>query len=371
MDYAGYANHNHPGLSQTRHQPLQLQAGEFILSMLASNKHTEFGITSMLPQVQCLINEALKSYSEKLKNELSHNEEAQAIIKSIEVPNIFKGLTTSSGQTPFFIKKFGLVAPKTIQLPSYPRKEFGRHKTGKEQTFKRQTYIYIPFLEQLNQLLNVKEFVDEIFLSSEEISRPGTYTKYQDGLKYKTSEFFRNHPRALRIVLYLNEVQVCNPLDSKTHKLVLVYFTLLNLPPSFRSSLKSIYLVAIFYAEQVADYDINEILRHFCEELSKLENGVNLLLIRGAIEVYGALVAIAADNLASHQYGGFKAAFSRGFRKCRTCLALGEDIQNKFCDSEFEHRSIENHKQQCQQLSSGIQKKIILLIIIAFISFFR
>ena len=325
--------------------------------MLASNKHTEFGITSMLPQVQCLINEALKSYSEKLKNVLSHNEEAQAIIESIEVPNIFKGLTTSSGQTPFFIKKFGLVAPKTIQLPSYPRKEFGRHKTGKEQTFKRQTYIYIPFLEQLTQLLNVKEIFDEIFLSSEEISRPGTYTKYQDGLKYKTSEFFRNHPRALRIVLYLDEVQVCNPLGSKTHKLVFVYFTLLNLPPSFRSSLKSIYLVAIFYAEQVADYDINEILRHFCEELSKLENGVNLLLIRGAIEVYGALVAIAADNLASHQYGGFKAAFSRGIRKCRTCLALGEDIQNKFCDSEFEHRSIENHKQQCQQLSSGIQKK--------------
>lgn len=60
---------------------------------------------------------------------------------------------------------------------------------------------------------------------------------------------------------------------------------------------------------------------------------------------------MVADNLASHQFGGFKAGFSKGHRRCRTCLALDCDIQTKFSDCEFKHRSKELHDEHCLAMS--------------------
>lgn len=55
--------------------------------------------------------------------------------------------------------------------------------------------------------------------------------------------------------------------------------------------------------------------------------------------VRGTVSAIIADNLASHQIGGFKVGLSKGFRKCRFCMATDEDIQTKFYHCEFLPRS--------------------------------
>ena len=46
-----------------------------------------------------------------------------------------------------------------------------------------------------------------------------------------------------------------------------------------------------------------------------------------------------------------KAGFASGFRKCRTCLATDQDIQTKFDDEEFIHRSPEHHAEICKLLS--------------------
>ena len=339
--------------SQTSKNALKVKAGEFVLSLLASNKHTELGITSLLPLVQQLIDQVLKSYREQLILLMGPNKDICEAISSIRTPDIFQGMTTATGQTPFIIKHFGLVPPKVVSLPTNFSREFGRHTTRKDQYLKRENYAYVPFIEQLGQILNVKCIYDEIFSRNLPHPKEGVYASFEDGMKFKDSEFFKEHPRALRILLYLDEVQVCNPLGSKTHKLVFVYFTLLNLPTNFRSSLTSIFLVAIFYANQVPDYDINVILRPICEEISQLENGIDIEVDGKKENIFGTLVAVVADNLASHQYGGFKASFSRVFRKCRTCIAVDADMQTFFCDTQFEHRSVEEHTQQCKELSSS------------------
>ena len=43
---------------------------------------------------------------------------------------------------------------------------------------------------------------------------------YCDGSIYKTHPLFSEDPRALQLILYYNDVEVCNPLGSraKTHK---------------------------------------------------------------------------------------------------------------------------------------------------------
>ena len=44
---------------------------------------------------------------------------------------------------------------------------------------------------------------------------------------------------------------------------------------------------------------------------------------------YGTLLVMLADTLAAHDLGGFKSRVGRALRKCRQCMATGEDIQLK------------------------------------------
>jgi hypothetical protein len=78
-------------------------------------------------------------------------------------------------------------------------------------------------------------------------------------------------------------------------------------------------------------------LRPIIEELKRLEEGVEIQVKGTKTTIFGTLIAVVAENLASHQIGGFKSGFSKGFRKCRTCLGIDHEIQNYFSDSQIEN----------------------------------
>ena len=44
---------------------------------------------------------------------------------------------------------------------------------------------------------------------------------------------------------------------------------------------------------------------------------------------YGTLLVMLADTLAAHDLAGFKSGVGRALRKCRQCMATGDDIQSK------------------------------------------
>ena len=150
---------------------------------------------------------------------------------------------------------------------------------------------------------------------------------------------------------------MCNPIGSYNHKLVYVYFSISNLPIRLRSRFQFIYLLSIFYYEQVAFFDLNKMLKPIVEDFKMLEEGVDLLIDGKVKKIFGTVTAVVADNLASHQIGGFKAGFSKGHRKCRTCLAVDFDIQNKFSDFQFKHRTREDHDDQCKGMAMEQLKK--------------
>jgi hypothetical protein len=101
-------------------------------------------------------------------------------------------------------------------------------------------------------------------------------------------------------------------------------------------------------------YDYNTILSPIVQEFKKLEKGVEMNICGTQESIKGALTAVIADNLAAHQVGGggggVQVAFSKGFRKCRTCLGTDEDIQNLFFDCNFIYRSREDHDKYCEAL---------------------
>ena len=119
-------------------------------------------------------------------------------------------------------------------------------------------------------------------------------------------------------------MQICNATSSYDHKIVFIYFSLANLDVKYRSTYQSIFLLSMFYHDLLEVYDYNTILSPIVQELKKLEVGVEMNICGTQESIKGTLTAVIADNLAAHQVGGFKVAFSKGFRKCRTCLGTDE-----------------------------------------------
>jgi thymidine kinase len=182
---------------------------------------------------------------------------------------------------------------------------------------------------------------------------------YCDGLLFHNHEIFQNHPCALQILAYYDELELCNALGSyvKKHKVGVVFFVLGNIHPKHRSRLQAINLVSIATAPVIQKHGIDEILRPFVDELNALSSSGIDVLVNGVNHNFkGALLAFLGDTLALHEVGGFKMSVSRALRICRTCMATSEKASTCFNSRHFEMRTNANHRQQCSQLCGPLRE---------------
>ena len=152
------------------------------------------------------------------------------------------------------------------------------------------------------------------------------------------SSTFSKDPLALQIIAYYNEVEVCNPLGThvKRHKLGIVFYTLGNIHPKYRSSLRMINIATVPVIEK---YGLDQVLQPFIKDLNLLATQ-GLTIAGDTEETYkGALLAFLADNLASNDLGGFKLSFSFAFRFCRKCLVIASSLTSGYTDDAFEMRT--------------------------------
>ena len=184
-----------------------------------------------------------------------------------------------------------------------------------------------------------------------------------DGTYISTHPFFVANPNSLQIIAYYDEVETCNPLgsSSKKFKLGCFFFTLGNIRPALRSSLKSIFLVAVAKSTTIKNNGIDSILQPFLDDLKVLASSGITLISSGADEIWkGTLVAFLADNLAAHEIGGFKESFSFARRFCRSCMATSSLARAHFNENKFELRTPSNHKRQCSEVegSNGLSASV-------------
>lgn len=115
-----------------------------------------------------------------------------------------------------------------------------------------------------------------------------------DGELFRSHPLYSSDPLALQIILYYDDVEICNALGAnvKKHKVGRVsviiaglilffmsacgilgafYFILGNLRPRNRSLLHTIHLVALVKTSVIQSYGINEILKPFMTSICKLE----------------------------------------------------------------------------------------------------
>lgn len=209
---------------------------------------------------------------------------------------------------------FYLQDPVEIKLGDcYDSQGYGDNRT---KVIGYDSFQYVPLFDSLASLLNDRSIYDEI-VNVRNASSSELLSDFCDGSLFKTHPIFSTDPHALQIILYYDELEIANPIGCfvKQHKIGCVMFLLGNVHPKFRSSLKAMYLVAIATVPTIENYGIDRILQPFVRDINKLtESGITVNIDGTNRTFHGALLAVIADTLASHQLGGFKGSMSWALR---------------------------------------------------------
>ncbi|XP_068756185.1 uncharacterized protein [Montipora capricornis] len=176
----------------------------------------------------------------------------------------------------------------------------------------------------------------------------GKFEFIQDGVVLSNHPLFKIDSHTLELILYSDEIQICNAVGTrvKKHKLLMFYYLLSNLPGKYRSVVDAINLYAVVRSEDVSTYGFDVILQPSLDDLKKLgiPTGNLIRLTDGStIPVRASLVAYVADNPVVHQAISLKESVGGSFRKCRFCHADFEAMQNGFSEDDFEPRSLKKH----------------------------
>lgn len=83
------------------------------------------------------------------------------------------------------------------------------------------------------------------------------------GSLFKSHPLFSIQPSALQMILYTDKIEIWNPLGShaSVNKLLMVYYTLGNIDPKFRSKLSAIRLLAIAKANDIDECGVDVLLQ--------------------------------------------------------------------------------------------------------------
>jgi hypothetical protein len=106
-------------------------------------------------------------------------------------------------------------------------------------------------------------------------------------------------------------------LSKATYVLMLTPYV--NLPPIFRSSLKSIMLLGVVNSSLLKERGVEIFLQPFLKDMKLLEEGVELEVRNVKKMWYGILLNFSGDMPASNFVGGFKEGVGFANLPCRTC----------------------------------------------------
>ena len=210
-------------------------------------------MNTIIESTSCLVNQVLKSVKQQLITAIEPSgPQYRAILEQTfdQVPDPFSGIESEALCASYIKNTFNYVQYKEISLG----KVLVRKKKGQKLVIseKDETFIYIPILESLKQLLSNKR-IAAIILRKPKLCEAGVMYDICDGSIYQNDEYSKEHPDALVLILYHDKLEVCNPLGSKagTHKVDMFYYTVANLGPKFRSKVAAVRLLAIANANLV------------------------------------------------------------------------------------------------------------------------
>ena len=213
---------------------------------------------------------------------------------------------------------------------------------------KSDTFMYVPLLKTIQSLLQNTR-IATLMQGNPNVAPAGFYFDYFDGRIYQQLETQQHSD--LAIVLYFDEIDVCNPLGSKSgkNKLAMFYFAIANMESRFRSKLQAIHLPAIAKSSMVKKYGVGAILQPIIEDMQKLQGGHEFTFDNEPCVLVGNLLAYVGDTPAPNILGGFKESVGGSFSKCRECFCTTDDLKNvSECTPK---RTLDDHVDKCREIN--------------------
>ncbi|RLU16140.1 hypothetical protein DMN91_011899 [Ooceraea biroi] len=340
---------------KNRQDLLRWHASMFIINLKESCSIPQTTVEKVIDGAQQLITEFMSIIKAMILN--SVNEETRTVSRadilqvfaSCDVLDLFHEVS-SSARIKSFLDKCGMVRPEKQEI--WPSRVW----TKEAKFVTRKDYAYVvPFLRNLKFYLH-----NDDVLSCVDNPKPydGTIRTILDGSYYRSHKIFKRDKKALSIIVYYDDVEFANPLGAKTRKLSIFYWTLGNVYPELRSSLRSINLLAITSHANVKKHGAEKVVSDFLNDLALLgnEDGISLKIKDVQRKFTGFLNFVAGDTPA--YLGGFKEGVANAHRPCRTCFADKQSIQERFSEELFVIRNMETHTQHCEDVySPGLNKQ--------------
>lgn len=247
------------------------------------------------------------------------------LVSKIDLVSPFQNLNTQWRRLKTFNNEYTVIQPREVVLGHrieeyYVGTEMRRHKISEH-------FQYVSILKTLSEVMKTNTIRN--VLKSEKLSEDGKIRSFLDGTKYKSFDFFKDNPNALRITLYFDEFEAVNPLGSKVgiHKVGGFYYSIQNFPIWINSKLKNIFLMGLAFADDIKKYGMDQIIKPFIEDLKILEseNGFVTCDASGeSLVIRATLGVVTGDTAGMHDLFGFMGAGSDFF--CRQCLISRENF---------------------------------------------
>lgn len=211
----------------------------------------------------------------------------------------------------------------------------------------------VPFLIQLESLLQCDDVLECI--DNPKPAQDSLYRSALDGSYYKSHPVVLKYPKAMGFILYLDDLTTTEVLSSYQGQTVRNYsWTLGNVYPERRSSLRAINCLALVKSKVAKKYRNEPFLRDFINAMNRLssDEGVKFV-IKGVERVFhGFLMFVIGDYPASGNLGGFKESPAKATRPCRQCMVYQCELHSKTRESEVTLRSAALHAEQIRDLKA-------------------
>uniref|UniRef100_A0A7M5VG98 C2H2-type domain-containing protein n=1 Tax=Clytia hemisphaerica TaxID=252671 RepID=A0A7M5VG98_9CNID len=198
----------------------------FILKVKDKHNLSQVSLESIMESTKYLSTISNHLLKEKIKGVLErhnfpHIQETENVFD--ENPGLFEGLETLPLQNRYIAEHYDLLSFKEIFLGNKMKYK----KKGSKQVIAedQDTFIYIPIIESLHQLLKDSMMRKEL-LREPQASAKDVLFDFQDGELFQNDKYFQDHKDAIALIIFHDEIEVCNPLGSKAgkHKLDLYYY---------------------------------------------------------------------------------------------------------------------------------------------------
>ena len=219
-------------------------------------------------------------------------------------------LATETARKKFVCENFPYIEPREIVLNS---EEVDRGKL-------KEIVHYIPIKETLKTIYGDKTYQEVLRKANSVEKTSDCLQDITDGFIFQNSDYFRNNPSALPLILYSDGVETLNPLSyaKGKHKLTCVYFQVAKVPQYLRT-VSNVQLLMVFREKLIKKHGLNKIFNQLVEDLKSLENEGVKVTRPFETTLKASLIAYLGDNLESNMIGCFSTCFSSG-SVCRLCL---------------------------------------------------